>query len=140
MSKPNIAIIIGTTRATRFGDKPARWIYEIASTRSDMTAEIIDLGDFPMPFFDETASNAFTPSKNEVAQAWQRKIAEFDAYIFVTAEYNRSIPAVLKNALDYAYLEWQQNAANMLDQLVWWANALKRGRELPPGASGGRSV
>jgi NAD(P)H-dependent FMN reductase len=46
-----------------------------------------------------------------VAQRWQRKVAQFDGYIFVTAEYNRSIPAVLKNALDYAYPEWNRKAA-----------------------------
>jgi NAD(P)H-dependent FMN reductase len=64
-----------------------------------------------MPFFDEPATNAWVPSKNEVAKRWQKKVAEFDGYIFVTAEYNRSIPAVLKNALDYSYTEWNRKAA-----------------------------
>jgi NAD(P)H-dependent FMN reductase len=192
MTKPKIAIIISTTRATRFGDKPAKWIGGIAAQRTDMVSEIIDLRDFPMPFFDEVASNAWVPSTNEVAQRWQNKVAAFDGYIFVTAEYNRGVPAVLKNALDYAYPEWnrkaaayvgygsvggsraveqlrlisvelqmaptrtgvhiqgadfmaawkegkdlkdiahlQQNASDMLDQLVWWTNALKAARERP---------
>ncbi len=108
---PNIAVIIGTTRSTRFGEKPARWIYDIAAGRADMTVELIDLRDYPMPFFDEPASNAWVPSQNEVAQRWQKKIAEFDGYVFVTAEYNRSVSAVLKNALDYAYPEWNRKAA-----------------------------
>src|SRR5712691_12315931 len=156
MAKPKIAVIISTTRATRFGEKPAKWIHDIAAKR------------------------------------WQKKVAEFDGYIFVTAEYNRGVPAVLKNALDYAYPEWnkkpaafvgygsvgaarameqlrliavelqmaptrtgvhiqgadfmavwkggkqitelsylRQNATDMLDQLVWWANALKAARERP---------
>jgi NAD(P)H-dependent FMN reductase len=111
VAKPKIAIIIGTTRATRFGEKPARWIHSIAAARTDMSVELIDLRDYPMPFFDEVASNMWAPSKNEVAQRWQKKIAEFDGYIFVTAEYNRGIPAVLKNALDYAYPEWNRKAA-----------------------------
>ena len=111
MAKPKIAIIVGTTRATRFGEKPAKWIYDIAAARKDMSVELIDLRDYPMPFFDEPASNAWVPSKNEVAQRWQKKVAEFDGYIFVTAEYNRAIPAVLKNALDYAYPEWNRKAA-----------------------------
>jgi NAD(P)H-dependent FMN reductase len=192
MSKPKIAVVIGTTRTTRFGHKPAQWIHEIASARKDLETEIVDLRDFPMPFFDEAASNAWVPSKNEVAQRWQKKVAEFDGYIFVTAEYNRGISAVLKNALDYAYPEWnkkpaayvgygsvgaaraiehlrlvsvelqmapmrtgvhiqgadfmavlkdgkeiagiphlQQNAADLLDQLAWWAKALKAAREQP---------
>ena len=110
MNKLNIAIVIGTTRATRFGHKPAQWVMDIAAARDDMKVEIIDLRDFPMPFFDEVASNAWVPSKNEAAQRWQKKVAEFDGYIFVTAEYNHGIPAVLKNALDYAYPEWNKKA------------------------------
>ena len=104
-------MIIGTTRAARFGDKPAKWIHGIAAARADMSVELIDLREYPMPFFDELASNAWVPSKNEVAQRWQKKVAEFDGYIFVTAEYNRSMPAVLKNALDYAFPEWNHKAA-----------------------------
>jgi NAD(P)H-dependent FMN reductase len=109
--KPRIAIIISTTRATRFGEKPAQWIRKIASQRRDIDVEIVDLRDFPMPFFDEPASNAWMPSKNEVAQRWQKKVAGFDGYIFVTAEYNHGISAALKNALDYAYPEWNRKPA-----------------------------
>ena len=111
MPKPKIAIIIGTTRATRFGEKAAKWIHGIAAARTDMSFELIDLREYPMPFFDEPASNMWVPAKNEVAQRWQKKVAEFDGYIFVTAEYNRGVPAVLKNALDYAYPEWVRKPA-----------------------------
>jgi len=111
MAKPRIAIIISTTRATRFGEKAAKWIHGIAAARTDMSFELIDLREYPMPFFDEVASNMWAPSKNEVAQRWQKKVAEFDGYIFVTAEYNRGVPAVLKNALDYAYPEWNRKPA-----------------------------
>ncbi len=111
MAKPRIGIIISTTRATRFGEKPAKWIHDIAAARDDMSVELVDLRDYPMPFFDEVASNLWAPSKNEVAQRWQKKVAEFDGYIFVTAEYNRGVPAVLKNALDYAYPEWNRKPA-----------------------------
>ena len=114
MAKLKIAIIIGTTRATRFGHKPAQWVQDIAAQRDDIEVEIVDLRDYPMPFFDEVASNAWAPSQNQVAQRWQKKVAEFDGYIFVTAEYNHSIPAVLKNALDYAYPEWNKKAAGVV--------------------------
>jgi NAD(P)H-dependent FMN reductase len=60
------------------------------------------------------ASNAWAPSQNPVAQRWQKKVAEFDGYIFVTAEYNHGIPAALKNALDYAYPEWVKKAAGFV--------------------------
>jgi NAD(P)H-dependent FMN reductase len=64
-----------------------------------------------MPFFDELGSNAWVPSKNEVARRWQKKVAEFDGYIFVTAEYNRSVPGALKNAIDQAYSPFVRKAA-----------------------------
>lgn len=111
MANPKIAIIISSTREARFGEKPARWIYDIAAQRSDIDVELVDLRDFPLPFFNEVASNAWAPSQNEVAQRWQRKVAEFDGYIFITAEYNRSITGVLKNALDQAYVEWIRKPA-----------------------------
>jgi NAD(P)H-dependent FMN reductase len=75
MSKLKIAVVISTTPAARFGHKPAQWIRDIAAERDDMEIEIVDLRDFPMPFFDEVASNAWMPSQNEVAQRWQKKSA-----------------------------------------------------------------
>jgi NAD(P)H-dependent FMN reductase len=114
MAKLKIAIVISTTRAARFGHKPAHWVHDIAAQRDDIETEIIDLRDFPMPFFDEVASNAWAPSQNPVAQRWQKKVTEFDGFIFVTAEYNHGIPAALKNALDYAYPEWVKKAAGFV--------------------------
>ena len=71
-----------------------------------MTVEVVDLRDHPLPFFAEMATNACVPTQDAAAVAWQAKLAEFDGYIFVVAEYNRSITGVLKNALDQAYVEW----------------------------------
>lgn len=106
MANPKIAIIVSSTRPTRFADVPAAWIKAQAEARGDMDVEVVDLRDYALPFFDEVASNAWAPSQNPVAQKWQKKIAEFDGYIFVVAEYNRSITGALKNALDQAYVEW----------------------------------
>lgn len=106
MSNPKIAIIVSSTRKVRFADIPAKWIEAQAKARGDLDVEVVDLRDHPMPFFDEMASNAWVPTQDPAAQKWQKKIAEFDGYIFVLAEYNRSITGVLKNALDQAYVEW----------------------------------
>ena len=103
-----IAVIIGSTRSARFADAPAKWIYEIASQREGWEVELVDIRDFDLPFFNEVASNAYAPSQNPNAVRWQKKIAEFDGYIIVTAEYNRSVPGSLKNALDQAYVEWNR--------------------------------
>lgn len=103
MSKPKIAVIIGSTRPTRFGDKPAKWIADHAAARSDIDVEIVDLADYPLPLFDAPASDMWMPTPNEVAAKWQAKLNEFDGFIIVTAEYNRSITGALKNAIDWAY-------------------------------------
>ena len=108
MSKPKIGVIVGSTRATRFADKPAEWIANIAKARGDFDVEIVDLRDYPMPFFDEVTSSLWAPSKNEVALRWQKKVAELDGFVVIAAEYNRGPTAVLKNALDYAYAEWNR--------------------------------
>ncbi len=106
VTKPKIAIIIGSTRAARFADKPAAWLLDKARARDDIEAEIVDLRDYDLPMFDEVASNLFAETQDAKARAWQDKIAEFDGYVFVTPEYNHSITGALKNALDQAYVEW----------------------------------
>ena len=107
-SKPRIAVIVGSTRPTRFADKPAQWILKQAQARDDFEVELVDLRDHPLPFFDEMASNAWMPSQIPEAVRWQKTVGRFDGYIFVVPEYNHSIPGVLKNALDQAYKEWNR--------------------------------
>ncbi len=107
-SKPRIAVVIGSTRPTRFADRPAQWILKQAQARGDMDVELVDLRDHPLPFFDEVASNMWAPSQNPEAIRWQETVGRFDGYIFVVAEYNRSITGALKNALDQAYKEWNR--------------------------------
>ncbi|SCM75889.1 putative flavoprotein [uncultured Pleomorphomonas sp.] len=106
--KPRIALVIGSTRPTRFADKPAQWMLKQAQARDDLEVEVVDLRDHPLPFFAEKASNLWMPSQDPEAIRWQQTIGRFDGYIFVVAEYNRSITGALKNALDQAYVEWNR--------------------------------
>lgn len=103
---PNLALIIGSTRPQRFADKPADWLLEQAAQRDDLTLDRLDLRDFDLPFFAEAGSNLHVPSVDPKAVAWQDAIRPYDGYVFVVAEYNHSITAALKNALDQAYVEW----------------------------------
>jgi len=112
--RPKIGIIISTTRPGRFADIPTNWLFNIAKERNDADFEIVDLRDYPMPFFEEKMPLANAPAQNEVALRWGKTIASLDGYIFVTAEYNHSIPAVLKNALDYLYSEIHRKPATFL--------------------------
>jgi len=190
MSKLKIGIIIGSTRTNRFADKPAEWIAGIAAEHTELDFEIVDLRDYPMPFFEEATSLAWAPAKNSVALRWQEKIQSLDGFVILAAEYNHGPTAVLKNAIDYAFSEWNnkpvafvgyggagavraieqlrqiavevqmapirnavhillpdfvavlrqgrkleefehlnQSANAMLDQLAWWAKALKTARD-----------
>jgi len=107
-AKPRIAIVIGSTRPSRYADAPAQWILKQAQARDDLEAELVDLRDHPLPFFDEIASNLWMPSQNPEAVRWQETVGRYDGYIFVVAEYNHSITGALKNALDQAYKEWNR--------------------------------
>lgn len=108
MTQPRIGIIIGSTREGRFGDKPAAWLHTLARQRGDLQFELIDLRDHPLPFFDEALPLTWAPAKHAAAQAWAAKVASLDGFIVVTPEYNHGPSAVLKNALDYAYAEFNR--------------------------------
>ena len=131
MSKLKIAVIISSTRPTRFGELPAQWILEKANARPEIQAEIVDIRDFDLPFFDEMASNAWMPSANQNAVKWQNKIGEFDGFIVVAAEYNRSITGALKNAFDQAYKEWNKKAIGFVGYgSVGGARAIEHARTI----------
>ena len=101
----NIQIILGSTREGRFGETVAKWFYGVAESREDLATEFIDLRDWPLPFFAESMG----PSGGnyaEEAKPWAAKIAEGDGFVIVTPEYNHGYPAVLKNAMDHLYREW----------------------------------
>lgn len=85
-----------------------------AATSPGVSFELVDLRDHPLPFFDEPKSPLREPSKNPVVVAWAKKVRELDAFVFVHGEYNHSIPAVLKNALDYLYAEWNRKPAGFV--------------------------
>lgn len=95
-----IAVIIGSTRQGRQTDKLAKWAAKGYEGKAEV--EVLDLRDFPLPFFDEAISPRYNPERKADAetQKWLDKVAEFDGYVLVTPEYNRSTSAVLKNALD----------------------------------------
>jgi NAD(P)H-dependent FMN reductase len=112
-----VAIIISSTREGRFGDQPAQWFYDHLAKRQGVTAKVLDLRDFPMPFFDQMmlpASRSRPAYAHEVVQRWTAEIASSDAFVIVAAEYNFGPPAVLKNALDWVYSEWNRKPIGFL--------------------------
>jgi NAD(P)H-dependent FMN reductase len=109
-----VSVIVGSTRQGRFSEKPAQWILRHLKNRGGIDARLLDLRDFPMPFFDQPVPPAMPgrpPYENEVVKRWTAEIARSDGFIFVTPEYNYGTAAVLKNALDWVYPEWNRKAA-----------------------------
>lgn len=104
-----VQIIIGSTRPGRATPKIAQWVANESKNLGIDDVEILDLADYELPFFDEIAPPQYNPERkpNTVAKKWLEKLAEGDAYVLVTPEYNRSTSGVLKNALDY--LDFQFN-------------------------------
>jgi len=109
-----IAIILGSTRPGRKGEAVAKWVYEIAQRRGDADYELVDIKDFNLPLLDEPMSPMMGQYTHQHTKDWSAKIASFDAYVFVTPEYNHAIPAALKNAIDFLYHEWVNKAAGFV--------------------------
>ncbi len=187
----NIKVILASVRDNRFGDKPANWIMEQVKKEEGVVVELLDLRDYELPIFAEGISPAYVQGEYKTPEVnrWAGKIAEADAFIIVTPEYNHGYPSSLKNNIDYLYKEWNNKpvcfvaygstggarvtqqlrevaielqmapirnsvhimapwfltetdgslkagvldvyvkpAENMLAQLTWWANALKKAR------------
>ena len=102
MSTLKIKVIVGSSRANRFSEKPASWIFDLAKKRTDLDVELLDLRDYPLPFFEEAMPPGLAKDQysNPIVMKWRDKIREADGFIICSPEYNHGYPAVLKNALD----------------------------------------
>lgn len=109
-----IGIILGSTRPGRNGEAVAKWVYDIASRRSDAEYELVDLLDYALPHLDEAVPASQGRYANEHTKQWAAKIAELDGFVFVTPEYNHSTSGALKNAIDFVYSEWNNKAAGFV--------------------------
>jgi NAD(P)H-dependent FMN reductase len=109
-----LAIIIGSTRPGRNGEAVGKWIHEIAKKRNDVDFELVDVKNFNLPLLDEPVPPSMGQYSKEHTKAWSVKIDSFDAYVFVTAEYNHGIPGALKNAIDFLYKEWNNKVAGFV--------------------------
>lgn len=109
-----IGIILGSTRPGRNGEAVAKWVYDIASRRSDAEYELVDLLDYALPHLDEAIPASQGRYANEHTKQWAAKVAELDGFVFVTPEYNHSTSGALKNAIDFVYAEWNNKAAGFV--------------------------
>lgn len=108
-----LAIITGATRPGRQTPRQSQWIIKTAAQLEGVEVEHIDLKDYPMPFFNEASSPRYNQNRevDPAVQNWLSKIEQFDAYVFVTPEYNHTIPGELKNVFDYMTWELKHKPA-----------------------------
>lgn len=109
-----IAIILGSTRPQRNGEAVAHWVYKLAQRRKDAEFELVDIAEQGLPLLDEPIPPSQGRYSKEHTKRWAAKVEGFDAFIFVTPEYNHGIPAALKNSIDFLYKEWNNKAAGFV--------------------------
>ena len=109
-----IGIIVGSTRPGRKAETVARWVLAHAATRGDAEYSLVDLQAFPLPLLDEVSPPSLGRYEHPHTRAWAAEIGKYDGYVFITPEYNHSIPAALKNAIDFLYAEWNDKAAGFV--------------------------
>ena len=109
-----VAIIVGSTRPGRKADAVASWVHDIARKRSDAEYELVDLAEYELPLLDEPVPPSLGKYSKEHTKRWAATIAGFDAFVFVTPEYNHATSGALKNAIDYLYKEWNNKAAGFV--------------------------
>lgn len=122
MTTPHrIAVIIGSTRPKRFSERPARWIAQQLKKRSEFDVDLVDLRDFPLPFFDEPTAPARTPRsyRTPEIERWGKRIDAAAGYVWLSPEYNHGYSGVLKNAIDHLYVEWHHKPVTF----VGWGGA-----------------
>lgn len=110
-----IAIIPGTTRPGALNPQVVQWVSDQLAGRDDVTAEVVDFGAFDLPLLDEVIPAGAKRYENAHTKAWGAKLDEFDAFIFVTPEYNHSISGSLKNALDFVATEFNHKVAGIVN-------------------------
>ena len=99
-----LGIILGSTREGRVSPQVGAYIQKIAQQHTNHSVELVDIKEYDLPFLGTGTPN----------DAWNKKIAELDGYIFIVQEYNHGFSGVLKNAVDSAREEWFNKAAGIV--------------------------
>lgn len=110
-----IQIIISTTREGRFSEKVAAWVGDRLGGRTDFDIEFVDLRDHMLPFFDGVSPARFGRDyPRDDVRRFGEAIDRADGYVMLTAEYNHGYPAVLKNAMDWTFVEWRRKPISFI--------------------------
>jgi NAD(P)H-dependent FMN reductase len=129
---PHIQIILGSTRDQRRGEPVSRWLAGLAAARGDMSAELLDLASFELPFLSGATPPMSPNARDEAARAWAAKVSAADGYVLVVPEYNHGYPAAIKNALDHLFVEWNRKPVTFVSYggLAGGARAVEQLRQV----------
>lgn len=105
---PRLQTIIASTRPGRVGRPIGEWFHARAVAHGAFEAELLDLREIDLPFLDEPNHPRLHRYTHEHTQRWSETITRGDAFVWVTPEYNHGMPATLKNAVDFLFLEWSR--------------------------------
>jgi NAD(P)H-dependent FMN reductase len=108
---PKLHVIVASTRPGRVGPSIANWFTEFAQSHGKFDVELVDLAEFNLPVYDEPAHPATRQYEHAHTKRWSEKVAEGDAFVIVTPEYDFGTPPSLLNALVYLYHEWHYKPA-----------------------------
>ena len=97
----SVAIVLGSVRPGRAGEQVVRWIEDQAREVEGVQTVFFDLRDYNLPLFAEEMPPSMQAPTLPEAVRLRAKVEANDAVLFVTPEYNHSVPAALKNAIDY---------------------------------------
>jgi NAD(P)H-dependent FMN reductase len=114
INRPLLQIVIASTRPGRAGETIARWFHTLAEGHGGFDLELVDLAEVALPLFDEPHHPASGHYLHEHTLAWSARVRRADAFVFVAPEYNHSMNAALKNALDYLHDEWRHKAVGFV--------------------------
>ena len=107
---PKLTVIIASVREGRAGDPIARWFISRAQEHGKFDVQLVDLKDVNLPLLSEAHHPRLKKYQQETTKAWSAIVGASDAFVFVTPEYNYTIPPALVNALDHLYHEWSYKA------------------------------
>ena len=127
-----IALILGSIRKIRRGERVAKWLMSELANFENVEFELLDLRDYPLPFYAEDSSpdslkNGYS---DPIATKWAEKIGEADGFILIVSEYNHGPTAVLKNALDYVYKEWNKKPVTFVGYATGISGAMRATEQL----------
>lgn len=108
-----IGIILGSNRPTRIGGDIAKWVQKTMAHKP-LTIDIIDLAEINLPFLDEPNIPALGNYQKEHTKKWSQLIQQYDGFVLLFPQYNWGYPAVIKNALDFLYQEWQHKPVSIM--------------------------